>query len=262
VLLEVCKLRGGYGKGDVCKGICCSIDRGEILSVLGPNGCGKTTFFRLLLGILRPTGGDIRMDGSSIMGLERRRLSKLIAYIPQQHVPIFAYTVLDIVLMGRGGHTTAFQTPGEKDRQAAFAALEKLKISHLAHQKYTALSGGQRQLVLIARAVCQDAKVLIMDEPGASLDYANQQLLINVLMNLASQGYGIILSTHSPEHPFSVAHKVLLMKEGRVAAFGPPEEAITRETLEGVYGIAMDVVSVDDRGGRRHTFCLPVSQQY
>ena len=91
--------------------------------------------------------------------------------------------------------------------------------------------------MLIARAVCQDAKVLIMDEPGASLDYANQQLLINVLMNLASQGYGIILSTHSPEHPFSVA-QVLLMKEGRVAAFGPPEEAITRETLEGVYGIA------------------------
>lgn len=258
VLLEVQELRGGYGKRDVCKGISCCIDQGEILSVLGPNGCGKTTFFRLLLGILKPSGGSIRINGNYVSGLERRKLSKLIAYIPQQHVPIFAYTALDIVLMGRCGHISAFKSPGENDRQAAYSVLEKLKISHLSNHKYTSLSGGQRQLVLIARAICQDAKILVMDEPGASLDYANQQLLMDVVENLAAQGYGIVLSTHSPEHPFSIGHKVLLMNAGRVEAFGIPNEAITNDVLEHVYGITMDVVSVNDRSGRRHTICLPI----
>lgn len=259
MFITIKDLCGGYGQGDICKGISCTIEQGEVVSVLGPNGCGKTTLFRLILGSLTPTKGDILIDGTSALALSKTQLAKLIAYIPQHHTPIFSYTVLEIVIMGRASHFSAFERPREIDRRQAFAALELLQIAHLANQKYTALSGGQRQLVLIARAICQDAKLFVMDEPGSSLDYANHQLLMETIVRLARQGYAIILSTHSPEHPFSVAHKVLLLKDGQNQAFGIPEQVITSQVLEQVYGIEMDVVSVTDRYGKKRTLCIPVS---
>lgn len=258
-LLQVMNLSGGYGGCDICRGISCCLEEGEILSVLGPNGCGKTTFFRLLLGSLPPTGGSILIHGSSALCMSKRELSKQIAYIPQHHSPVFSYTVLEIILMGRASHFSAMERPRPVDREQAFSAMEMLHIMPLANQPYTALSGGQRQLVLIARAICQDAKIFIMDEPGASLDYANHQLLMEVIKNLAAHGYGIIMSTHSPEHPFSIAHKVLLLNHGTVAAFGPPAASITSQTLEQVYGIEMDIISVSDRYGKQHTLCIPVN---
>lgn len=128
----------------------------------------------------------------------------------------------------------------------------------LADRKYTALSGGQRQLVLIARAICQSAAVLVMDEPAASLDYANHQLLMEVIADLAGSGYCVVMSTHSPEHPFAIGTKALLMKDGRAAGFGPPKEVITPRSLEAVYGMEMDVATLRDRYGVERTICLPV----
>ena len=258
MLLEVQDLSGGYGSGDIVKGVSCAADAGEILCLVGPNGCGKTTLFRLMLGHLTATGGSIRIDGQDALSLSPKALANLVAYIPQHHAPVFAYTVLDMVIMGRASHFSAFDAPKAVDRDAAFDALEKLNIAHFANRKYTALSGGQRQMVLIARAICQSAKMFIMDEPGASLDYANQQLLMEVVADLAARGYCIVMSTHSPEHPASIGHKVLLMKEGRVAAFGAPEAVITPEILEKVYDIEMDVATVQDRYSTAHTICLPV----
>jgi len=166
--------------------------------------------------------------------------------------------MLDVVLMGRASHFSAFDSPKAVDRDAAFEALYKVNALELANKKYTSLSGGQRQLALIARAICQSAKILVMDEPSASLDYANQQLLMDVIKDLASRGYCIIMSTHSPEHPASASTRVLMMKQGSVAAFGSPEEVITPENLQAVYGIEMDVVTVKDRYGRSRTICMPV----
>ena len=261
MLLEIQDVYGGYGRGDVVKGVSCCADKGEILCLVGPNGCGKTTLFRLILNSIPVTGGNIYIDGKNTKDLSPKDLARLIAYIPQYHTPIYAYTVLDVVVMGRASHFSAFDTPKSIDREAAFAALEKINAVHLANKKYTALSGGQRQLILIARAICQSAKVFVMDEPAANLDYANHQLLMDVIVDLAKKGYCVVMSTHSPEHPASIGSKVLLMKEGKVAGFGTPQEIITPENLEAVYGIEMDVASLYDRYGVRRTICLPVKGQ-
>jgi iron complex transport system ATP-binding protein len=258
VLLEIKDVYGGYGKKDVVKGVDCEIDKGEILCLVGPNGCGKTTLFRLILGILPIRKGSIKIDGKDISKLSEKELANLVAYIPQYHNPIFSYTVLDVVIMGRASHFSAFDTPKSIDREAAFDALEKLNILHLANEKYTSLSGGQRQMVLIARAICQSAKVFVMDEPAANLDYANQYLLMNVVKDLAKKGYCIIMSTHSPEHPLSIGNKVLLMKEGKKVEFGKPEETITPQNLKNIYGIDMDVISVEDRNNVKRNICIPV----
>lgn len=258
MLLELNAVRGGYGGGDVVRGVTCAADRGDVLCLVGPNGCGKTTLFRLLLGSLPRSGGTIRIDGRDTAALTPRELAGLIAYIPQYHTPIFSYTVLDVVTMGRAAHFSAFEAPKAIDREAAFAALARVNAAHLANRRYTALSGGQRQLILIARAICQSARVFVMDEPAANLDYANHQILMDVIRDLARQGYCVILSTHSPEHPFAVGTRALLMKDGTVAAFGAPREVITPERLEAVYGVPMDVVTVRDRCGVPRTICLPV----
>ena len=260
MLLEIDDVCGGYGGGDVVKGVSCRADRGDVLCLVGPNGCGKTTLFRLMLGSIPMTGGRVRIDGQDTKSLTPKQLANLIAYIPQYHTPIFAYTVLDIVIMGRASHFSSFESPKAIDRESAFAALEKVNAVHLANQKYTALSGGQRQLVLIARAICQSAKVFVMDEPAANLDYANHQLLMDVIAGLAGSGYCVVLSTHSPEHPFAIGTKVLLMKDGRAVGFGPPIETVTPQNLQAVYGIEMDVATVRDRYGVERTICLPVKR--
>lgn len=260
MLLEINQVSGGYGNGDIVKGVTCHADRGDVLCLVGPNGCGKTTLFRLMLGSLPLSSGSIQIDGHDTRNLSPRELANLIAYIPQYHTPIFAYTVLDVVIMGRASHFSSFETPKPADREAAFAALEKVNALHLANQKYTALSGGQRQLILIARAICQSASVFVMDEPAANLDYANHQLLMEVVADLAEKGYCIVMSTHSPEHPFSVGSRVLLMKNGQVAGFGQPKQVITPESLRAVYDIDMDVVTVHDRYGMERTICLPVKK--
>lgn len=259
MLLETHALCGGYHSGrDIVKNVSFGVEGGEILSVLGPNGCGKTTLFRLMLGLLSPSDGQLFIDGKRAEELTAKERAQKIAYIPQNHTPIFPYSVLDVLLMGRASHFSAFSSPGSVDRDIAFGALERLNILSLVNEKYTALSGGQRQMVLIARAMCQSARIFIMDEPGANLDYANLELLMGVISALAKEGYCVVMSTHSPEHPFSIADKALLMKDGGVVAFGAPKEALKSEVLEQVYGLKMDVVSLRDRNGSEHTICLPV----
>ncbi len=258
MLLEINELYGGYGNGDIVKGVTFHADQGELLCLIGPNGCGKTTLFRLLLGSIPASSGSICINGRNIKTMSQKELANQIAYIPQYHTPIFDYTVLDIVIMGRASHFSAFDKPKAIDRKAAFEALEKVNAIHLANRNYMSLSGGQRQLILIARAICQSASIFVMDEPAANLDYANQQILMDVIYDLAQKGYCIIMSTHSPEYPAASRSNILLMKDGKVAGFGAPRQIITPENLESAYGIEMDVVTIQDRYGIERTVCLPV----
>lgn len=239
-MLELRDLAFGYGTRKVGTGVSLILQPGEVLALLGPNGAGKTTLFKTMLGLLPPLSGDVLIDGMPLETVTRKERAKRIAYVPQAHAALFPFTVGDVVLMGRTAQVAPFSAPGRKDREVAAAALERLGVAHLSHQPYTEISGGERQMVLIARALAQQPKVLVMDEPTASLDYGNQMRVLSHIRRLARQGMAIVLSTHNPDHVFMVADRVALLHEGGLAGLGPPAEVLTVKRVKQLYDI--DVV--------------------
>jgi iron complex transport system ATP-binding protein len=242
VSLEARGLAFGYPGRTVGAGLDLALHRGETFCLLGPNGSGKTTLFKTLLGLLPPLTGRVLLDGRDLARWPRAELAQALAYVPQAQAGTFPYSALDLVLMGQASRLGAFAAPGPKDRAAALAALERLGIADLATRDGTRLSGGQRQLVLIARALAQEARYLVLDEPTASLDFGNQALVLREVRKLRAAGLGVLLSTHAPDHAFAVADRVLLLEGGRLVADGPPAAAITAERLAAVYGVAVELV--------------------
>jgi len=240
-MLEARALSIGYGARLVAAGIDLSLARGEVLCLLGPNGAGKTTLFKTLLGLLPVRGGEVRLGGRAIEALTRPEVARAMAYVPQAQTMEFAYTVLDLVLMGRTAHLGPFAAPRAVDHQRARAALADLGILALADADANRISGGQRQLCLVARALAQDAPLLVMDEPTASLDLGNRLLVLERVRALRDQGYGIVFSTHDPDQAHELATRVAVIADGRLAAYGSPEETLTGETLSAVYGVAVMV---------------------
>lgn len=244
-MLEARDLTIGYGRTVVGSDLSLSVRPGEILCLLGPNGCGKTTLFKTLLGLIPPLGGTVSIGNALLSRLSRAEIARTIAYVPQQHAPPFPYEAVEIVLMGRTARLRPFAQPGAADRQIAEAALERLGIADLAERDYSRLSGGQRQLVLIARALAQEAPLLVMDEPTASLDFGNQARVLREVADLAraagTEERGVILSTHDPDQAFALGAEVLLMRDGRIAGRGAPEKALTGESLSAVYGVPVSV---------------------
>ena len=254
--IEVRDLRFSYGSGEVLRGVSFTAPSGQLTSVLGPNGVGKSTLFRCLLGLMKGYSGSITIDGADTRGMSARSLAKKVAYIPQSHYPSFNYSVFNMVLMGTTSQVSILSSPGEKQRKAAEEALERVGISHLRDKGYTNISGGERQLVLIARALVQDARVLILDEPTANLDYGNQIRVMEQLRQLNSQGYTVVQSTHNPEQAFLFSHNVVAMQEGRVLAEGPPTKVVTEELMDSLYGADIKVCSLFDD---RVRVCIPRS---
>lgn len=234
-----------FGQSEVLHDISFSVETGEFMSVLGPNGVGKSTLFRCILGILPGYTGRITVDGRDIRSLSRRERAAAVAYIPQIHRPTFGYSVLDTVLMGVGRQVNAFAQPKQEHVELAADALRRVGAEHLAQRDFSRLSGGEQQLVLVARAIAQQSGILVMDEPTSALDYGKQLHILRLIRGLADEGYSILLSTHNPQHALSYADSVLALSAGNVAACGAPAGLLDAELIRRLYQVDVEFVSSD-----------------
>lgn len=260
-LLEVEGLRCGYGKRhftEIVHGASFTADAGEFVCVVGANGCGKTTMLKTVMGLLPAVGGSVRIGGEDALRMGERERAKRFAYIPQAHTPPFPFIVADVVLLGRTPYVSGIARVTRRDRTIAYKALELLGITEFAKRPYTQLSGGQQQLVLIARALVQQSDILIMDEPTASLDFGNQQLVLSRMRTLARIGKAVVMVTHDPDHALLCATRVVMMEEGRTIGDGLPEECITTESLRRLYGAQAEVVDATLSSGERERVCVPL----
>lgn len=252
MLIAVDHVTYGYTHQDILKDISFTFAPGEVIALLGPNGSGKTTLLKLLLGLYRPRRGKIQLEGRTLSAIPQKQLARRMAYIPQAHNLFFSFRVLDVVLMGRTPHKPFFFKYDHADVTAALDALERLSIGHLKNRPYTTISGGERQLVLIARALVQGADIFIMDEPVNGLDYGNQIRLLTLIADLSHNGYTFIKTTHFPDHALWISDRVVMLKEGRIVADGRTAETINRANLYKLYNIPVDILELD--GGM---ICLP-----
>jgi len=257
VKLEAKHLDFGYRGKRVGTDVSLALEAGEVLCLLGPNGSGKTTLFKTLLGLLPVQGGAILMDGADLAARKRDEVARKVSYVPQAHAAFFPYSVREVVLMGRTAHLGLFSSPSKHDREIADAAIERMRLAALADSVYTRVSGGERQLALIARALAQEASVVVMDEPTANLDFGNQVRVLRHVQDLARSGIGVLLSTHDPDQAFVCADRVAMLHEGRLARIGTPEEVVTAESLKAIYGVDVEVALVPSADGVARRVCIP-----
>jgi iron complex transport system ATP-binding protein len=254
--IQIKDLSFSYGQHKVLDGVSFSAEAGSLLAVLGPNGVGKSTLFHCMLGLLTNYKGTITINGEDAKKIGIQEMARQVAYIPQSHSPVFNFSVFEIVLMGTTSQVSAVCNPGHAQSKLANSALERLGIGHLKERGYTKISGGERQLVLIARALAQNAKILVMDEPTSSLDYGNQIRILTHIRDLTAEGYTIIQSTHNPDQTFMFANQVLALSKGRIIKQGKPVDVISEEMIRTLYGVEVEVQSL--RGDRARV-CLPSS---
>jgi len=228
-----------YRRQQVIQQLDLELAEGGVLALLGPNGSGKTTLLKLMLGILHPHGGSVRLDGQDIRRISAKERARRLAYVPQVHREAFGYRVFDVVLMGRMPHAGFLGRYGAEDRRLTSEALERMGISHLGERPYTEISGGERQMTLIARALAQGARVLVLDEPTNGLDYGNQQRLLDRLMALKQDHYTCLFTTHHPDHARRVADRVVMLQQGAILRDGSPAETVTPANVATLYGLEL-----------------------
>lgn len=258
VVLEVNNVSYCYGHNKILYDISFKVKTGELVCVLGPNGCGKTTLLKNVLGLLTPAAGHVLIDGEDVQKLSPKRLAQVMGYIPQAHTPPFPYKVFDVVLMGRTAHLSSLALPGKTDEEIAYESLAKLNITHLKDKIYTKLSGGERQLVLIARALTQQPKILIMDEPTNSLDFGKQNVVLEHVRLLSRKGISILMVTHDPGHALFCADKVVALKKGRLLKIGLPQDVISEDLMKDMYDTEVKIGKFKLPDERTICVCVPV----
>lgn len=225
-----------------------TLNEGEILCILGPNGAGKTTLLNCMAGLLKPESGTIELCGQNLKDMKEKDIARIVGYVPQVHTPAFDYRVLDFVLMGRAPKIGTFSRPSAEDEDVCMKALNSLGIGSLAGKSYMNISGGERQQVLIARALVQEPKVILFDEPTAHLDYGNQHRVLNRVKQMAKEGFSVIITTHNPDHALLLGDRAAIVrKDGRIVQ-GDCSTIITEERLREVYGIDLKLTWVEEIG--------------
>lgn len=236
----------------VLSGVNLTYESPGVLCILGTNGTGKSTLLRTLIGELRPSRGVVELDGRPVGSYRPVELARRFAYLPQVHAPSFSYAVIDVVLMGRTSRIGYLASPGASDVAFAYEQLAYLGIEHLAERPYTEISGGERQLVMIASALAQEPEALLLDEPTAHLDFGNQYRFLELVERLRDRGIGVLMTTHYPDHALLLDCPTAVLAAGRIQVVGPAREVVTDEVMSRVYGIEVTVAHVGDRAT-----CIP-----
>ena len=255
--LEIRDISFSYSGKEILSSVSFILNSGDVTALLGRNGSGKTTLMRLILGFIKPDSGAITLDGKDIREMSSKERAKVIAYIPQRLSDAYPYSVIDSVMMGRAPSLSVFSSPKEKDREKATEALSLLGISNLKDRNVNTLSGGERQLVLIARAITQEASFMVMDEPTSALDYANALMVMEKTEELRKEGYGILYSTHNPELALQNCSSVILLSDAHSEYIENPGMLKDGKKLSALYGRNLSVRSIDTEKGER-LVCVPV----
>lgn len=233
----------------VVNGVSFDVAEGKLAVLLGPNGSGKTTLFKCIAGLWHPGSGNVMFDGRDILHMSFKERAAMLAVVPQDHTPPFPYTVFEAVLMGRAPHVGMYAAPSGKDEEATHNALLAVGISHLTERCYTRISGGERQLVLIARALAQEAPLLLLDEPTSHLDFRNQHLVLETVKRVAvEKGLTVLMTLHDPNLASFFADQVIMLKAGAIVADGDPMEVLSELNLGQLYNIG---IGLAETGGRR-----------
>lgn len=250
-LLTVSGLNFAYlGRPTILHDVTFDVHPGELVTLLGPNGAGKSTLLNCIMNLLTPQKGEIVLEGTSVRELDQRSIAQRVAYVPQSVSVQFAYTVRDYTAMGRAPFLKLYASPGPRDYELVDAALARLGISDLADRAYNELSGGQRQLVDVARALAQGPKLILFDEPTSALDYGNQIKVLQMINDLAQEDYAIIMTTHNPDHPILLNSSVCLLDRSGHLAKGSVDEIMQEDLLSRVYEADMIIRYVKDAGRR------------
>lgn len=232
------------GGRTVVKNATFTLEKGEVLTILGPNGAGKSTLFNCLANIRRPTSGTVLLNGRNMTEMTVQEIAGVIGYVQQSHTPVFDYTVLHFVTMGRAAKVGIFSKPKDEDYQIALEALETLNIVHLADRPYTQISGGERQMTLIARALTQQPQAILLDEPTASLDFGRSTYVLELIQDMQTRGYSMIMTTHDPNHAILLGGKTAILDREGVLHVGYTKDIITEERLRNLYKSNLHLVDI------------------
>jgi iron complex transport system ATP-binding protein len=244
-LLHATALSGGYGGDEIVHGIDLSIGEGECMAVLGPNGAGKSTLLRLLAGILPTSSGSVELRGRSLHAWRRREVARQVGFVPQTVNFAFPVTVTEVVQQGRAPHLGAWRPPSPRDHAAAAAALARVGLEGRGGAAIQHLSGGERQLVLLARTLASEPRLLLLDEPTAALDVRHQFEFADILGQLVSEGVGAVLVAHDWNFALRLAQRLVVLHHGRVRAVGRPDEILRPELFGEVFGVEVDILRKD-----------------